>query len=360
MIKLFRKTRKRLLAENKFSRYLIYAVGEIILVVIGILIALKVNNYNIQELNNEKFETIFHEVKENIIADIKSVEIAINYYNTKDSLIQLVRNDKVTKQMYLENQTLFYLLYYYRSHSLHDNGYNMLSQNLDVIPQKYDTVMPYLNRIYSSQRKVLEDFNKYIIDYTYRMLERWADKNSYFTLSKEEKIDFFLNNSSFKNDAILYTRFSQDMFVRNMHNYIYNATSVFNLLEEMDNKSNFDNVSIYNDLIKKLDTIQLVKNPEQDDCSMIDENNNSYPTEKNIFNRSSIFIKNDLKDRVYLQKGKNSSVKNATIYMPKYIEPNKTIYLRPVVNHNIKVLTKEGKYMGIFCVPKQGGVVLLK
>jgi len=128
----------------------------------------------------------------------------------------------------------------------------------------------------------------------------------------------------------------------------------------MDNKSNFDNVSIYNDLIKKLDTIQLVKNPEQDDCSMIDENNNSYPTEKNIFNRSSIFIKNDLKDRVYLQKGKNSSVKNATIYMPKYIEPNKTIYLRPVVNHNIKVLTKEGKYMGMFCVPKQGGVVLLK
>jgi len=155
MIKLFRKTRKRLLAENKFSRYLIYAVGEIILVVIGILIALKVNNYNIQELNNEKFETIFHEVKENIIADIKSVEIAINYYNTKDSLIQLVRNDKVTKQMYLENRTLFYLLYYYRSHSLHDNGYNMLSQNLDVIPQKYDTVMPYLNRIYSGQRKVL-------------------------------------------------------------------------------------------------------------------------------------------------------------------------------------------------------------
>tara|TARA_R110002074_G_scaffold257269_3_gene429735 strand:- start:4907 stop:5674 length:768 start_codon:yes stop_codon:yes gene_type:complete len=46
MIKFFRKIRQQLLAENKFSRYLIYAIGEIILVVIGILLALSINNWN--------------------------------------------------------------------------------------------------------------------------------------------------------------------------------------------------------------------------------------------------------------------------------------------------------------------------
>jgi len=46
MIKFFRKIRQRLLAENRFSRYLIYAIGEIVLVVIGILIALQINNTN--------------------------------------------------------------------------------------------------------------------------------------------------------------------------------------------------------------------------------------------------------------------------------------------------------------------------
>jgi uncharacterized protein YxeA len=46
MIKFFRKIRQRLLTENKFSKYLIYAIGEIILVVIGILIALQVNKLN--------------------------------------------------------------------------------------------------------------------------------------------------------------------------------------------------------------------------------------------------------------------------------------------------------------------------
>ncbi|SIS47524.1 hypothetical protein SAMN05421766_102140 [Zobellia uliginosa] len=46
MIKFFRTIRKKMLTENKFSKYLLYAVGEIILVVIGILIALQINNTN--------------------------------------------------------------------------------------------------------------------------------------------------------------------------------------------------------------------------------------------------------------------------------------------------------------------------
>jgi hypothetical protein len=46
MIKFFRKIRQKMLTENKFSKYLLYAIGEIILVVLGILIALQINNRN--------------------------------------------------------------------------------------------------------------------------------------------------------------------------------------------------------------------------------------------------------------------------------------------------------------------------
>ena len=51
MIRFFRTLRQRLLAENRVSRYLLYAVGEIVLVVIGILIALQVNNWNEKRMN---------------------------------------------------------------------------------------------------------------------------------------------------------------------------------------------------------------------------------------------------------------------------------------------------------------------
>jgi len=52
MINFFRHIRQKLLSENRFSKYLLYAIGEIILVVIGILIALQINNWN--DLRKEK------------------------------------------------------------------------------------------------------------------------------------------------------------------------------------------------------------------------------------------------------------------------------------------------------------------
>tara|TARA_R110000744_G_scaffold97420_1_gene188243 strand:+ start:1859 stop:2056 length:198 start_codon:yes stop_codon:yes gene_type:complete len=54
MIKFFRKIRQKMLTENKFSKYLLYAIGEIVLVVIGILIALQVNNLNEVEKVKDK------------------------------------------------------------------------------------------------------------------------------------------------------------------------------------------------------------------------------------------------------------------------------------------------------------------
>lgn len=63
MIKFFRKIRHKLLVENKLSRYLLYALGEIVLVVIGILIALQVNNWN--EVRKERHQEKKHLVSLN-------------------------------------------------------------------------------------------------------------------------------------------------------------------------------------------------------------------------------------------------------------------------------------------------------
>lgn len=54
MIKFFRKIRYDLMEKNKTGKYLKYAIGEILLVVIGILIALSINNWNEQKKPIEK------------------------------------------------------------------------------------------------------------------------------------------------------------------------------------------------------------------------------------------------------------------------------------------------------------------
>lgn len=64
MIKIFRKIRQEMLSENKISKYLLYAAGEIILVVIGILIALAINNNNQNREIKEKEQTYLKGLKE--------------------------------------------------------------------------------------------------------------------------------------------------------------------------------------------------------------------------------------------------------------------------------------------------------
>ena len=68
MIKFFRKIRQKLLSENKFSKYLLYAVGEIILVVIGILIALQINNWNEQQKRQQEQKVVL----EALLGDFKT------------------------------------------------------------------------------------------------------------------------------------------------------------------------------------------------------------------------------------------------------------------------------------------------
>lgn len=46
MLKIFRKVRQNMIKKNKVSTYILYAIGEIVLVMIGILLALQVNNWN--------------------------------------------------------------------------------------------------------------------------------------------------------------------------------------------------------------------------------------------------------------------------------------------------------------------------
>jgi len=67
MIKFFRKIRQRMLSAGKFRKYIIYAIGEIILVVFGILIALQINNWNENEKAEDKEIKLLIELKDDLI-----------------------------------------------------------------------------------------------------------------------------------------------------------------------------------------------------------------------------------------------------------------------------------------------------
>jgi len=93
MIKFFRKIRQNLLLEGKTGKYLKYAIGEIVLVVIGILIALQINNWN--EKNKQKIaETEFIKgLKNDLKQDKQFILTVIKTYNPKISAYSSLTNE---------------------------------------------------------------------------------------------------------------------------------------------------------------------------------------------------------------------------------------------------------------------------
>ena len=80
MIKYFRKIRQNLLMENKTGKYLKYAIGEILLVIIGILIAVSINGWNEdRKLYNEE-QSILKDLKQEMDLNLKTLEIVIEQH----------------------------------------------------------------------------------------------------------------------------------------------------------------------------------------------------------------------------------------------------------------------------------------
>jgi len=78
MIKFFRQIRQNLLSEGKTGKYLKYAIGEVVLVVIGILIALSINTWNEQRKANNLEAEYYCRLFEDLIQDGEQIDALIN------------------------------------------------------------------------------------------------------------------------------------------------------------------------------------------------------------------------------------------------------------------------------------------
>ncbi|MBC8770501.1 hypothetical protein H4O18_21075 [Arenibacter sp. BSSL-BM3] len=137
MIKFFRKIRQRLLTENKFSKYLLYAIGEIVLVVIGILIALQLNNLNEESKNREFEKEILAQIQENINNDKLALKQIVNDFNkaitSSEKILQSEVSDKTEDSIKI---WLGSIIMFNRFQPL-TNAYEVLkSKGLDKISNK--------------------------------------------------------------------------------------------------------------------------------------------------------------------------------------------------------------------------------
>ena len=132
MIKFFRNIRQKMVTENKFSKYLLYAIGEIILVIIGILLALQINNRNSERIEKKIFESNLQFVIEDLEQDktdlLKLKEERQRVINKTDFILQAVKKQNVLSATEIFNNSEIML---WKSFDINNNGHErILSSNL--------------------------------------------------------------------------------------------------------------------------------------------------------------------------------------------------------------------------------------
>lgn len=140
MIKFFRKIRQTLLTENKFSKYLLYAIGEIVLVVIGILIALQLNNWNESRKEKQIEISILNELLNDYNSDLLSLneDVELNKRAIKSN--ELIKKALTSNLKYNDSLDFhFGSIQYNTQFTINSGGYeNLKSRGFEIISN--DTV----------------------------------------------------------------------------------------------------------------------------------------------------------------------------------------------------------------------------
>jgi len=244
MIKLFRRIRQNLLMENKSGKYFKYAIGEIILVVIGILIALQINNWNEIRKKKKQIDVIYTTIKQNLKTDLKTIKEPIEFYENLDSTLTKIMTktyptsflDSINENNYLDCLPCKSNINRYYFFQKQDNGFELLKKYEDNESMEDSNFSQEIIEFYTNQGNRLSDFIDYISNESYTNLKSYEQFPWYsdYSLNKynAEAVAYFLNDQNYKNKAANFKIIIGRNYLRRLKNYQKTANEIITKIEK--------------------------------------------------------------------------------------------------------------------------------
>ena len=170
MIKFFRHIRQNLLLEGKngkpawpAGRYLKYAIGEIVLVVIGILIALSINNWNTERINNNRVKQYAKSLVQDLENDIKMINVSQFQAKKSFKRIDSLKSYILTTELANLSNTNLYVLTHdimYRPYEWNRSTFNEMKNSEILHNFKNDSLKKKLMAYESYSYHLDEDFDQ--------------------------------------------------------------------------------------------------------------------------------------------------------------------------------------------------------
>lgn len=243
--------------SESIKHKILNAIGEIVLIVIGILLALYIDNWNAdiqsKKLIDSNFQRVYHELENNIAESKDHIK---GLYN-KDSLIYLVLNDAVKSEDYFSNIELAYLILYYHNLTIDDKAYQNLIQ-LDLSDDTYKEHLLFQLKDLNILNETIIDNNNRMSSFIYeealpllaRNTKTFADLTYKGKINKDV-VDYFMTSQEYKSYVSQYAIIALKNQLRYYQIYLKKASKVY---RDIGKEYNFklDSKNQYNRLFSKL------------------------------------------------------------------------------------------------------------
>lgn len=212
MIKFFRKIRQNLLFEGKTGKYFKYALGEIILVVVGILIALQINLKSQEKTNRNNIESILRSVFVNLENDIAHpINTYIEGFNIKDSIGNLILSKTISPADYKKTNPQFggslanHLTYEFEPFQFQRQAYDRLMANIENIPEDYVPIVNLLQDVYSKEVPVVNEVALELKNFIDEIEDKYQNEYEWYSNTDSthfpQKVDYMLSDPLYLNDV---------------------------------------------------------------------------------------------------------------------------------------------------------------
>ena len=245
MIKFFRKIRQKLLSENKFSKYLIYAIGEIVLVVLGILIALQINNWNENKKQIIIQNKILLQIQSDLQKDTIDIVESIQFYKEKNERLENIILRKIPISYY---QSLNQENYgdckeckndvtYFWTFKNHNKGYSQLKSFNTNLNEPLDSLLVKIDQFYYESEQYIKFSNEILRSLMNQNIKSYVQYDWFidWSVSGNKKfikdyVKYIFESKDYRIKSAQFLTFSRNQLHRIKH-YKSEATEILKLID---------------------------------------------------------------------------------------------------------------------------------
>ncbi len=230
MLKIFRNIRQNMIKDNKVSRYILYALGEIFLVMIGILLALQVNNWNETRKKNNELASVLRTIKYDLETDTLVAGQIARLYDTLKVKSNLIINKKLKKENYKDCPQCPSLTTFYAPFNIQNKGVELLKNISNQNTSQKDSLVTSIIQVHTLFKPLIEKNNQRLENEVMKNLNELKEYSWFVDLSlgkfNDDMVIYFTESEDYRKRVALHNMLASDNHLAMIKRYKTQATEI--------------------------------------------------------------------------------------------------------------------------------------